>query len=242
LPLAYRLHEENSGLALRLAWRVLDEADGHGWRPSPAWLTAEKLRTLGFDLPDNTAPRSDDRYAPAPLPRKVFIVLEQDGPSRRKALERAAKALATARDLKQAHPENEDLHEAFEAARKRFAHEQVAASRLFAVDAAADPEALRKIYSDRSRFIIAAGLVRAGYRYEGNQWRVNGTISRLVIERIHVPLVLRQPLDTILDRDRLKTKAPAPPRYEVVLAYGRRFEPWIVSVAPAPLQRPPENG
>jgi hypothetical protein len=240
LELPYRRHEENSGLALQLAWRVLGEKDDrYAWRSSPAWLTTAKLKELGFDLPDASGPAAKDAYPRTPLPREVYIVLEQDGPAYREALERARAALATARDLKQAHPENDDLREAFENARKRFTREQVAGSRLFAVDAGTDPDLLRRTYPDRSRFIITGGLVRAGYRHEGNRRRVEGAISRLVIERIHVPLALRNALDTILDRDRFQNREPAPPRYEIALAYGRRFEPWIVAVTPAPEPRSP---
>ena len=123
LALPYRSHEENSGLALRLDWRVLgEEGDRYAWRSSPPWLTPAKLKALGFDLPEDPEARANDRYARTPLPKEVYIVLEQDGPFYRETLERVAAALATARDLKQAHPENDGLREAFESAQKRFAH------------------------------------------------------------------------------------------------------------------------
>jgi hypothetical protein len=240
LTLPYRLHEENSGLALRLVWRVLGvDDDRNRWRSSPAWLTPAKLQALGFDLPDAPEAAAKDAVLRAPLPREVCIVLEQNGPLYQKSLQRAAAALEAARRLNQAHPENDALRKEFEEARKRFQHEQIAASRLFAVDAGTAPEALRRAYPDRRRFIIAKGLVKAGYAYEEGRRRVSGTISRLVIERIHVPLALRGPLDTILKGDRFQEKEPAPPRYEIALAYGRRFEPWIVSVTPTPRQQSP---
>lgn len=238
----YHPHAENSGLALQLAWRVLgDKGDRYAWRSSPAWLTPAKLRALGFDLPDASAPAAKDARPRMPLPREAYIVLEQDGPVYQKSLERAAATLATARDLKQAHPDNADLRKAFEDAQKRFQSEQIAASRLFAVDAGTEPQPLRRAYPDRTRFIITTGLVKAGYELEEGRGRVRGTISRLVIERIHVPLALRKPLERILDRNRFQQKEPAQPRYAVELAYGRRFEPWIVALKPAPGRPSPES-
>ena len=63
--------EENSGLRLQLAWRQAD-AD---W----SWLDEAKLRELGF------APNDLGRSAERPL----WLVLELDGPSYRKQVERA---------------------------------------------------------------------------------------------------------------------------------------------------------
>jgi hypothetical protein len=243
LQLPYRSHAENSGLSLRLTWRTLDEdGESHAWRSSPAWLTADKLKGLGFALPDATEVAEEGPYARTPLPRKVFVVLELDGPLYREAQERAAAALASARELYEMHPENEDLRKAFEAAQKQIERERLSASRLFAVDAGRDPGALRKRYEDRTRVIIAEGLVRVDYPYEDNRRRVRGFIGPLVIESIHVPRAHRRPLDAILENARAPMVEPAPPRYLVELVYGRRFEPWIVSVAPAPPQHLPENG
>lgn len=231
LPLPYRRHEENSGLALRLAWRTLAEDDEYGsWRSSPAWLSAEKLQALGFDLAADGAADGDRRSAKAPLPRKVFIVLENDGPAYRETVHRAAAALREAEDLVRVNPDNEKILEQFEQAEKHLRRERLTASRLFAVDAGRDPAILRRAYDDRSRFIIARGLVKPTYHYEKNKTRVSGYISGLVVGNIHVPLALRERLDAILRAQQSKRTDLAPPRYEVGLAYGRRFEPWVVSV------------
>lgn len=231
LPLPYRRHEENSGLALRLTWRTLgEEDDDRGWRSSPAWLGAEKLQALGFDLRSDGNGDGDRRSAKTPLPRKVLIVLENDGPAYREAVRRAAIALREAEDLVRVNPDNEKIREQFEQAEKHLRRERLTASRLFAVDAGRDPAILRRAYGDRTRFIIARGLVKPTYRYEKNKTRVSGYISGLVVENIHVPLALRERLDDILGAQQSRRTDFAPPRYEVGLAYGRRFEPWVVSV------------
>ena len=225
-----------------LEWRMLgDEGDRHACQSSPAWLTPAKLTALGFDLPDDRDPRAEDRYARTLLPKEVYIVLEQDGPLYREALERTAAALATARELSRAHPENDELRKAFDNARERLQREQISASRLFAVDAGRNPEKLRETYRDRSRYIIVKGLVRVWYPYRDGHRQVRGTISRLVIERIHVPLAQRQSLDPLLSAKPSPRIQPAPPRYEITLAYGRRLEPWIVAVKPAPGRQSPDG-
>ncbi len=40
----------------------------------------------------------------------------------------------------------------------------------------------------------------------------------------------RQKFESILNQTRPKNNTILPPRYEVTLAYGSRFEPWITSV------------
>ena len=231
LPLAYRRHEENSGLALRLAWRTIGEDDErYVRRSSPAWLTPAKLQALGFDLPQIQETDKKGAAGRAPLPKEVFVVLEFDGPAYREALARTAEDLHQARNLHRAHPENEKLREAYQAAETRLKRERLSASRLFVVDAGHDAARLRTLFPDRTRYIIARGLVRAGYHRADRGWRPVGTIGRLLVESIHVALPYRKPLETLTGGDRYRKTAHAPPRYQVELIYGRRFEPWIAAV------------
>ena len=115
-------------------------------------------------------------------------------------------------------------------AAKRLEKERIAASRLFAVDAGLDPARLRETYADRARFIVTRGLVKPVYEYEKKRRRVRGYIQRLSVETIHVPLKHREILDALRAKRRSRSSTVEPPRYEIELAYGRRFEPWIVSV------------
>lgn len=231
VPLPYRPHEENSGLALRLVWRTLGEDDDrYAWRSSPAWLTPAKLRALGFDLPETAGTGGPTAHGRSPLPREAFIVLELDGPAYREALARAVKEFQEARELHQAHPANEKLREAFHAAQTQLERERVSGSRLFAIDAGRDAARLRQAFPDRTRFIIARGLVRAGYDHHEDRRRVRGAISRLVVESIHISRAHRRSLEALLNR--APKAAPSRPRYGVELAYGRRCEPWVVAIVP----------
>ena len=237
LPLLYDVFEENSGLALHLAWRALpteeDERPYRGWG-GPAWPTADKLRTLGFSLDDDPGNDDDGALTKAPIPREVFIVLELEGAAYREAVARAERALVREEGLYRANSGDKQLRENFEAAEKRLQRERIAESRLFAVDAGRDPAGLRRTYSDRGRFIIAKGLVKPAYHFENKVKRVRGTILRLSVEGIHVPLAQRGVFDGVLAEEKSRGASLAPPRYRVELAYGRRFEPWIVSATATP--------
>jgi hypothetical protein len=117
-------------------------------------------------------------------------------------------------------------------AEKRVKEERLTQSRLFAIDAGLDPEELRARYPDRSRFIIARGLVTPRFYEENGRKKADGYINRLSIRSIHVPLRHRQLFDTILAQDVAKGREFKRPRYQVVVDYGSRLEPWIESVQP----------
>jgi len=233
LPLPYYVNEENSGLTLHVEWRVMGaEEDDEPYRRwgYPAWLTADKLAALGFEIDDDPDADTDGSRTKTPLPKKVFIVLEKDGPSYREAVRRAEQSLAHEEDRLRANSADKQLQEAVENAAKRLERERTAASRLFAVDAGIDPTRLRERYSDRGRFVIAQGLVKPAYIYSKHRKRVRGYIQRLSVADIHVPLAHRELLDAVMAKNRIRESDSEPPRYEIELAYGRRFEPWIVSV------------
>lgn len=223
LGLGYRRFRENSGLSLHLSWRSLpedaDQLPNTYWR-TPAWLDEKKLEALGIPVsPPYGAAKGGAHYR-RPLSKAVFIVLELGGAPYQEALRRAQKRLDAAepRNLKNAD--------------RRWREEQHWNSRLFAVDAGLDPGVLRTAYPDRQRFIIAQGEVKPIYRDARNTTAAAGRIVKLMIENIHVPLKFRPVFETLprgaykgVDEIRL-------PRYEVTLAYGKRLEPWIVSVKP----------
>ena len=233
LPLPYYRNEEDSGLALHVDWRVLgaeeDDAPYRSWG-YPAWLTADKLAALGFQINADPGLETDGNRTRTPLPKAVFIVLENNGPAYREALRRAEQALARAKDRLRADRTDQQRQETVDKAAKRLERERISASRLFAVDAGLDPARLRETYADRARFIIARGLVKLTYDYGKHRRRVQGYIQRLSVEDIHVPLAQRKLLDALIAKDHSRREADAPPRYDIALAYGRRFEPWIVSV------------
>jgi hypothetical protein len=76
LRLPYNVHEENSGLALRLVWRIIGEKEDHieyGRWGSPVWLNAQKLMELGFSIDDVVSSEETSQRQKEPLPKEVFI-------------------------------------------------------------------------------------------------------------------------------------------------------------------------
>jgi hypothetical protein len=233
LQLPYQVHEENSGLALRLTWRTLGKVEDYknysDWR-SPDWFSAEKLEELGFNINDHLSSNGNTTSYKQPIPKEVFIVLENDGESYREAVKRAEAALEREERSFKLNPGDKRLRDNFERAEKRLKRERIAETRLFAIDAGLDPGKLREKYGDRTRFIITKGLVKPRYNYNKNKKKVFGYISRLSVASIYVPLKHRQIFDSILARDKSRKKDLGSPRFEVKLAYGKRLEPWIMSV------------
>lgn len=234
LQLPYRVHEDNSGLTLRLTWRSLTDSEDAGysyWR-SPHWLNEEKLRELGFEIDDSFRQREKQGFYKERIPKEVYIVLENNGEPYREAVRRTETLLEKAETLYNLQKEDKKRQEAFKIASERLLQERKTKSRLFAIDAGLDPGILRKKYEDRARFIITKGLVKAEYDYNQKRKTISGYISKLTSESIHVPLQHRSVLDSVLARNISKMNEFQEPRYEVELAYGGRLEPWVVTVRP----------
>lgn len=238
LQLPFRLHKENSGLALRIQWRVPGkEDDGRYDRGNPAWLDAAKLQELGFTAAELFGGNGRKHFR-QPLPKEVFIVLENDGESYREAVRRAEVRLAKEQAELQTNSGEKRLQTAVHEAEERLIRERTTASRLFAIDAGLDPRKLRATYSDRARFLITKAVIRGGYRSGKTAPEVTGQISKLSVETLHVPRDQRTSVDGLLAPNQSGRNGLQPPRYAAVVAYGRQFEPWIVSIHP--LGRGPE--
>lgn len=235
LSIPYWISAENSGLGLRLQWRALPREvndDGYSnWR-SPLWLDAEKLASLGFDVDRYLSDEAEGVDTKQPIPKEVYIVLELDGTPYREALQRAQ--LTFAEKVAEMGPNRADVNQGqkLERAEEELLRAKKEKSRLFAVDAGLDPVDLRGRHGDRQRFIIAKGLVQPSVTSYPKKHAVVGYIKKLSIEKIHVPLKLRPFFENLQAADLNTTNRDAirGPRYQVKLAYGHRFEPWIVSV------------
>lgn len=225
-PSAYE-KRDNSGLALRLRWRVLNEGveSPHFLRQgysdgAPGWLDRAKMQSLGFDvsLPDDEL--DDRRIFRRQLGREVFLVLELDGPAYALSMKRAAAAAERLRAKADA--------ESTKAADQLLEREKAVNSRLFVVDAGLDATALRAKYADRSRFAVARGIVRPAGQWARSGRRHSGTVSELSIDTINVPLRLRPAFEgAVAEGDDPARKRGT--RYEATLAYGMRLEPWLAS-------------
>lgn len=238
LQLPSYTQEENSGLSLRLDWRALEEESDndsiygyYGHSNYPEWLTVDKLIELGFD-PDTLKKMLNnmENYKES-IPRQVFIVLELDGEPHRQVVKRAEAALTKLKERLASHPDDKELKDKFKNAEKRLKDENTSSSRLFAVDAGLYPEKLRAKYPDRGKYIIARGLVEPSRTYINKKDKIKGYISELSVEDIHVPLEHRKIIDAVLEHRKPGKKGRSSPGYTVQVAYGSRFEPWIISIS-----------
>jgi hypothetical protein len=165
----------------------------------------------------------------------VFIVLEYNGDSYKISLERAEASLKKSKELLAANSRDKKVRDTYKSAEERLQRERLSESRLFVIDAGLNAKTLRQKYKDRTRFIITNALVEPRYTHRNKKKEAWGYVDKLSIDNIHVPLNRRGLFESIISkRKRHKKKLPTP-RYTVDLAYGARFEPWIVSVRPLDL-------
>jgi hypothetical protein len=232
-PYIYGIDRESGALTLALSWRVLTDDPNlapHflGNYGSPEWLNEAKLAELGFDVSRPARQDRRGRHHERLLPREALIVLEFDGPTWPKAVERgrkyAEKQAAEAGGLP-AKPGNFDRAKAAAEALKR---EETTNSRLFAVDAGLDASALRAKYPDRSRYAIVTGKVRAHRDGTGN--KLKGYVAEIHNIRVNVPLELVPSIGSVPKSHRWAVATPNGPAFEATIAFGKRHEPWLLDV------------
>ncbi|MGL1832071.1 DUF4824 family protein [Rhodocyclaceae bacterium SMB388] len=231
-----RFDRENSGMALTLDWRIAPPAaaDGPGWFRSsvgvaPEWLDQAKMESLGFVFPA-TAAEDPDRWRRHRLQSgEVLLVLEFDGPAYRHSLDHVRRHAEAEIALLESNPDSDEFTRRAANARERLRTEEQNASRLFVVDAGMRHAALRLAYPDRNRHIIVRGQITPWLNdaYPGGP---RGFIRRLHIASINVPFAYRDVLGTIERRVGMR-RGVSEHAFSAEVAFGRRLEPWIVSVA-----------
>jgi hypothetical protein len=229
----YGLGREEGGLQLRMRWRALpaDSNTDYYWefQGAPEWLDEVKLASLGFDVSPLPPARRGTWREDRQLPREALIVLELDGPAYQKALERA-RARAAKEAAKGAKTGKTGPGTPAEQAATHLRNEETVSSRLFAVDAGRDAQALRAKFPDRARYAIVQGKVRVTYLSgRGKQARWTGYIDDILNDQVNVPLEFRKTIESAPGTVRRFPAAAAGPAFEVTVAFGKRFEPWITA-------------
>lgn len=228
---------ENSGMALRLNWRVnaAEAGDyydgGFGYSGgTPHWLDSSRMAALGFDVAAVATDIAGRRRFERQLPREVLLVLELAGPAWQQALERAQQNAARHEAARQANADSKEFADKARRAQERLKNEENVHSRLFAVDAGLDRAALRARYHDRGRYLILKATVRPRLETRDRKTLVTGYVSALAVTQINVLHALRPGLEPTLRQPR-RTAADAGARFEATLAVGQRLEPWIETVS-----------
>ena len=221
--------KENSGLTLHLRWRVLQQTeirsvyafDGEGGG-APAWLDAAKMAELGFDQKITVHRSGSDaewRHE-RQLPRDALVVLELDGPVYQQALERARHAATEVESKNERGTGKKDAQEIID-------REERWSSRLFAVDAGLDRDALRAKYPDRQKYAIVRGQVRPAWQPSGKVG--GGTLYDLSAEAINVPLEMRGAFEGVLPASYQRSEDDKGRHFEARVAFGQRLEPWLIA-------------
>jgi len=223
---------ENSGIALRLRFSVLERESGHEDRGAgaglsghgePDWLNEAKLVSLGFEPATSHPPSVRLERS---VTREVLLVLEVNGPAYQQALSRAREHAQRSAARAAAEPGIEEIE--WRARRAGEIRERIESddTRVYVVDAGLDEQELRVRYPDTARYLILPGQVRARLRSREGTIRLVGRVSRLNMGRINVPYTLRDVFDPPMQRGDDSTH-----HYTVRLAFGRRFEPWILAAS-----------
>ncbi len=223
----YSSRKENSGISLRLSWNshTFWQSSVENSLGDTTWFDKTKLESLGFRCSLPVTDPDAEIYYHKQLLRKSFAVLEYNGVAWQEWLRRA-----TEREKP-----------------KKVACYKETSSRLFVIDVGNDPERLRQMYPDRSKFIIVPAKVGLlyGSRATGAGKRtlqpiLRGYVAEVLVDEINVPHNLKRRLEEIR-KAAVHEKADAceetyqwknEPSYMVTLHVGRRYEPWIADIKP----------
>jgi hypothetical protein len=235
--------EENSGLALRLVWRTLWEADSlypaspRFGSTSPAWLDSTVLRRLGFDIDSRPMSAEDQRSYKRQLAREVYFALELDGPAYLASVEALQqKALRDSAQARAARTRDSTMVNAVRTVAPRIAPREIpqddsTLSRLFVIDVDTDLAALRSRYPDRTRYAFVRGTVRPAVVGGGPTARLLGSID-LLVRDINVPHALRGTIVPTGTGARTGQRWAQP--FTMTVGFGRRLEPFILNTTATP--------
>jgi hypothetical protein len=198
--LNYWRQSDDSGVHL-----TLQISQHHDLRPT--FLSAAKLRELGFDTSYPPSGKDAWQHYANMGARSAYIAIELDGRSfeeykdrrREQSLQWKQKPEDVERDLAQA-------------------------SRLVPIDAARTKEDLRSRYPDRTRILILPAVVRIQVDSSPKDPALKGFMTEWP-SQIHIPKPFSDGM-----RDLDLSYRPNQPRFEVDLAYGRNLEPWVTAV------------
>jgi hypothetical protein len=185
------------------------------------YLEAAKLEALGFDTHVPAEPKAAEIFFRHQLSRRAFGAYEFEG----SAWTRYVQALQRRRATLSARDRAPDVRTQIDL----IDREMRVGSRLFPVDAATDPSALRSKYPDRSRYLILPVTIHVF----PSDHTIGGQM-RLLTSTLVVPVQARPAIDRAAAAGRLdlylrEPGQPQGPRYIVTLAVGHNYEPWIVS-------------
>jgi len=251
LPYSYQpANGEDPGVRLAFEWH----RDAHCktrdmcyYSDETSWLDAGKLAALGFDVAE--PPREDMAREQRRQQREVLVVLEFEGPAYIEYLRNLEDDLhrAQAREAQAGKPGDPvaeaaaPVRGAIEAATASIdaARTEVKASaeqlrkgaredsRLFAVDAGLDADALRRKYPDRRHYAFVRGLATYTPAWDRGHFHANGHLAQLLGPEINLPRPFVEQLGITSGYAYTENNSA---HYAAEVAFGRAQEPWIESL------------
>jgi Domain of unknown function (DUF4824) len=234
-PYGWGMNRENSGVSLRIVWRV--PTAQWSWNfaytgGNPVWLDQDKMASLGFDVNPPKEMQSNFRWASRQLNREVLLVLELNGPAYQKSLQQAQQFAAEQDAKLAAQPNDKSLQQLAKTAHDQARTEEDNNSRLFAVDAGLDLDELRAQYPDRNRYAIVRAQVRPSYL--SGLGKFTGNIDKISIDEINVPYQFHSAFDFRVMPAALRQtfggQMSGKRMFEADVAFGQRLEPWITGI------------
>ncbi len=227
-PDSWRMNHENSGVSLRIQWRLPGKAGESYYRyyysGSAGWLDQAKMASLGFDVSPPEGTQDKYRWASRQLTREVLLVLEMDGPAYQEALQRARQYVAEQDAKLAALPRDKDLQREAKEAHEALTREENGNSRLFAVDAGLDQAALRAKFPDRKRYAVVRARVHMTWDEKSGY---AGYISGLSIDEVTAP----HEYHALIEGSGIPSApGPAIAPFEARIAFGQRLEPWLLGM------------
>jgi hypothetical protein len=221
--------QENSGIALRLAyrWPEAQANDYSGMRNKQ--LSPAKMAELGFEVPSKLNAASVRRYR-RQLDRDALLVLEFNGPLYQQQLQRAEQRLSKSTADLAALPTNKALRETQQNARTALQREQTGESRLLVIDAGHNLQQLRARYPDRQRYAILRGQISPWGWSDDGSWQLGGSAQIPVANNINLPQRWHQLFAKLPRRQEVAGFAHSggDKLFNAELLFGQRLEPWFV--------------
>jgi hypothetical protein len=194
---------ENTPLTLQLIWRVepTDQADSAATIPSATRAAwITRSKVVQLGIPIRVGP---DTYV------STFLVLEFDGPAHARAVSRACDPASPTRD------------------ERTCEFEVKKSSRIFVVDAGRTVAELRARYADRTHFAVVSGEIKLSAELKSGEFA--GYVNGLSVDTVQGIEPLRSTIDPATG-EMLWHRLRTPHFFDAVIAFGRRLEPWNVSI------------
>lgn len=238
-PYRYYNNKENSGLSLRLNWRVSPDLSKENrydryslsTYTSPNWLTENKLKELGIDIEKAKANKKNSRYGYQSIDsEEVIVVLEYDGESFQKILNNAENDIKQYRTGVKKSSDNKKLIDQLKQHEESLSALKISGPRLIAIDAGLELKALKEKYNDNSKYLMLRGEVRPHWSDD----ELKGRIRQLFNSQVHMPLPYSKEINEITNSETTSNRynrRNKKPRYQVELSLGKRLEIWVGGVS-----------